>query len=126
MWLFTTAGFFSAVALDTRVLKVRTRAKRHLENLKTLDLIPKDIEIIEGGGTDYPYRVLLTTTQWMKVVEHFAGEIDYGNFKGAVGKTGDLDYIEALHRTWSVMQMVESKEKSKEKIANKLARRQAK
>jgi 8-oxo-dGTP pyrophosphatase MutT (NUDIX family) len=84
MWLFTTEGFFSIVQKpgDTE-LTIRARSRADLERLaKHTELGP----IIEGGGTDYPYRVRASREVVALMVLDQVRALDYSNFKSAVGK----------------------------------------
>ena len=82
MWIATTRGFFSAVAKDgPDTIVVRARVRGDLENL--LPLLG-EATIVDGGGTDYPFRVRISRSTWKQALGVLADEIDYGNFKDAV------------------------------------------
>ena len=98
MWLFTKHGFFSAVCarqgngkhgqpIDQGRIVVRARVRGHLEALKSRfpDLVG-DCEILDSGGTDYAYRLIVAKPAGMQVVAELAGETDYDNFKSDVAR----------------------------------------
>lgn len=111
MWIFTKYGFFSAVCehkangdIDASKMLVRSRDRRHLENLKTKFKL--EYAIRDNEGTDYAYRMTLPKATWVQVVSELAAEQEYTNFKNAAGKNVDQTssgYIRALHDVWSVM-----------------------
>lgn len=107
MWLFTTLGFFSVVA-DTgdadRVL-IRARAREDLEALRDAHL--PGIEIVEGAGTDYPYRAFVPRERWVAAASALADAIDYGNFKAAVASRQGYDRADRYHAVWEEMKGLE-------------------
>ena len=122
MWLTTTLGFFSAVcaregdgklsrAVDPDRIMVRAREVAHLENLR--ERFPrqmKDAEVYVSKGTDYPARVFLPKKTWAGMVRALVEDVDYDNFKSAVGreKKTEPEYVSALHRVWSVFREFQS------------------
>lgn len=116
MWIFTQYGFFSVVCaregngsmsqpVDCDRMMVRARAKKHLVALrKRFNQQLADLPILETDNSEYRYRVFISKTVWSTIQSALAEEIDYDNFKSAVGKAGsDSDYLESLHNVWSVM-----------------------
>ena len=114
MWLFTQYGFFSVVCardltgktkgIDPATLMVRARSRQHLESLQSRFTELQGCEIAETPNTDYRYRLVVPKAVWGQVVDALTAEIDYGNFKSrAHEKTGDEQYIKALHDVWDVM-----------------------
>ena len=118
MWIFTKHGFFSAVCarrgsgghgqpVDPDRMMVRARVMDHLEALKKQfpDLLD-ECEILTSVGTDYPFRLFVSKSDWARVLARLAEETDYDNFKSEVarhlGRAG-VDYEHALHEVWSVM-----------------------
>lgn len=106
MWLFTKYGFYSTVTAhgDINKIMVRSRDKKHLENL--IDRFPTSLapcKILTTKDTDYKYRIIVNGILWSDVVEDMALEIDYSNFKNEATKLGDKKYMEALHEIWAVM-----------------------
>ncbi|MBX3472870.1 MAG: hypothetical protein KF754_00625 [Planctomycetes bacterium] len=116
MWLFTTLGFFSATcarksagkgAMDPDLIQVRARVRQHLVNLqKFLPDLLGHREILELGGTDYRYRVILPKKDWSAAVAAMSNATAYGNFKNTchtnAAAVGD-GYVHALHMVWSTM-----------------------
>lgn len=103
MWLITTQGFYSAVEdnrPDSDLLKIRARVKGDLENLRTQ--IP-NLEIVEGGGTDYPFRAYVTKIEWERAVAELAAAIDYGNFKDEVKKKQGAKRARVYEDIWVVL-----------------------
>ena len=111
MWVFTTLGFFSVVCekkgggmADTSRMLVRSRDRRHLENLRAKFNLSYSIR--DNEGTDYAYRMTLPKTEWVQILSALATEQEYTNFKNEAAnylqQTGD-NYVRALHDVWSVM-----------------------
>ena len=91
--------------VDCDRMMVRARARKHLVSLrKRFKQQLADLPILETDNSDYRYRVFISKTVWSMIQSALAEEIDYDNFKSAVGKAGsDTDYLESLHNVWSVM-----------------------
>jgi hypothetical protein len=111
MWIFTTLGFFSVVRdrksgsmPDSEQMLVRSRDRRHLENLRAKFNLTCPIR--DNEGTDYAYRMSLPKDQWAEILAELASEQEYTNFKNEAAnhrhETGD-EYVRALHDVWSVM-----------------------
>ena len=102
MWLFTNAGFVSAVS-NGKDLMVRARDKESLgpiaESAKT--------EIISTPQNDYPYRVIVTHDFFAKWVGQMANDINYKNFKSEVAATRGYEFAHPLMKVWSAMHEVE-------------------
>ena len=95
MWLFTLDGLLSIVKhrdYDDRFL-VRSRTPVVLER-----------RFLEDA--DYRHRVVVP---WERLMCELMSEMNslfrlgYTDFKGACGRRGDPDYLEALGRVWEVM-----------------------
>ena len=98
MWIATTRGFFSAVAKDgPDTIVVRARVRGDLENL--LPLLG-EATIVDGGGTDYPFRVRVSRSTWKQALGVLADEIDYGNFKDAVADRQGRAREAVYHDVW--------------------------
>lgn len=118
MWIFTKYGFYSAVCarqgdgshgqpVDSNRIMVRCRLRAHLESLKKRfsDQLAT-CEIKEFPGTDYAYRIFVEKAVWSQVLVGLNGEMDYDNFKSAVGhhlNSQGHAYVKTLHEVWSVM-----------------------
>lgn len=118
MWLFTKYGFYSAVCarrgngepgqpLDPTRVMVRARLREHLEVLKArFPELLGDCPIVASAGTDYACRIFVDKAAWSRIVADLADDIDYGNFKSAVGRHQGADgatYTHALSDVWRVM-----------------------
>jgi hypothetical protein len=103
MWLFTTIGFFSVVAdlAHPDTLKVRARAREDLEALR--DHYLPDLEIVETGHTDYRFRAFVHRDEWTHAVRALAADIDYPNFKSAVGQRQGAARAKRYAEVWQVM-----------------------
>ena len=118
MWLFTRDGFFSVVcarqgdgahgrSVDLSKVMVRALSHRHLEALKARhDQHLAACDIVEFPGSDYACRLFVDKATWTTVVADMADDIDYDNFKAAVGRhrpSADRASEAALHDVWQVM-----------------------
>lgn len=104
MWIVTTKGFYSVVCDKKRpdLVVVRTRAREDLVNLKR-DHLP-EIRIIEGGGTDYPFRSYVNRERWARAAFDLADEIDYFNFKDAIQERQGKRRHDVYFRVWIALQ----------------------
>lgn len=86
MLLCCNDGFLSVVAdkNDPTRLLVRARRKRDLVNI-----CGNDMEVIDGGGTDYRWRTFLDRKTFSALVAARIETIDYWNFENSV-KDHDL------------------------------------
>jgi hypothetical protein len=120
MWLFTKYGFFSIVnadtpdglATDVNTVMIRARVSQHLKNLQdrfsNTVLALAGVDIIDSGGTDYRYRIILSKKDWAIILYELAMEQVWGNFKDEVARHAPYEhlhsgYIAAIHDVWSVM-----------------------
>ncbi len=114
MWLFTRYGFFSVVCArqhggksqkaDPALLMVRARHRPHLENLKRRFPALDKHEIIAGGGTDYPYRILVAKRLWKDLAGELIEEQTWTNFKAEAERfLGPVPFIGTLHEIWALM-----------------------
>lgn len=103
MWLFTTIGFFSVVADPDHpdTLKVRARARADLEALRDRHL--PDLEIVETDHTDYRFRAFVHRDEWAHAARALAADIDYPNFKSAVGQRQGAARAKRYGEVWRVM-----------------------
>lgn len=102
MWLFTTDGFFSAVAHrdNPGTVLVRSRVR---EDAQGLVASAGQGEVIETPDGDYRYRVLLPRNTWSAYLAAAGHAIDYPNFKKAVATRRGADRARAYADVWSVM-----------------------
>jgi hypothetical protein len=82
------------------MLLVRSRTRADIEALRRL--IP-GIEPFEDTGADYRWRAVVPRERWQAVVATLVGEIDYGNFKNAVGDRQGLERVGVYHEVWRVL-----------------------
>lgn len=98
MWLMTTRGFFSVVAHNAdpdRVL-IRARCRGDIDAVAG----PLGREPVLLHDADYAWRVEASRAEWSALLQEFAAEITYPNFKSAVH---DPAHHDAYLRVWSVM-----------------------
>jgi hypothetical protein len=114
MWVFTTIGFYSAVASSPGTVMVRARDKTHLEVLIEKHLSSKP-EIITSPNADYRYRIIVPKTDWITAMIGLTTDVDYSNFKDETHRIqGQNVYVEALHDVWKTMYRVQTKSEHKE------------
>jgi hypothetical protein len=103
MWLITSIGFFSVVAHADQpdTLLVRGRVRDDLEALRR-GYLP-DLEIVEGSGTDYQYRAMVSREEWEHAVRGLVADIDYSNFKTAVAERQGPHRARIYARIWMVL-----------------------
>lgn len=108
MWIFTTAGYVSAVVDKTdesgATLLVRARDRQSLQTMcDGVELAGGEAapDVIVGEGTDYPYRARVSRmgfTAWIAFeIEHY---LDYNNFKSAAKVSLGDEWAEGLSRVW--------------------------
>jgi len=102
MWVVTTQGFYSVVELreDPSKVLVRARTREDMEALR--EQIPS-LEPVEGAGTDYRWRAVVTREQWKYAVAELAEGIDYPNFKDAVAGRQGRVRAKTYLRVWSAL-----------------------
>ena len=96
MWLCCNDGFLSVVAdkNDPTRLLVRARRKQDL-----LNVCGKDVEVLEGAGSDYRWRRFVDRKTFAQLVAARVEKIDYTNFKDSV----KLDDLHDLYmRFWNL------------------------
>lgn len=112
MWMATKYGFYSTVANRDREdgVVVRARARQDLENLCELGKL--DPGVIQGPdpAADYRWRVFLGRDQWQRVAGLMVADIDYPNFKNAVGAR-DRKRAHIYSDVWLAMLQIQEDEK---------------
>ena len=108
MWIFTETGFVSAVRhfSEKDKLVVRERDQKSLESLSN----SVGLEIISTPSNDYPYRVLVADSVFVKWLSKQTMAVDYTNFKDRVHDTRGHDFAGALMGVWSEMRQVEDED----------------
>jgi len=120
MWLQTVYGHLSVTCaregqgewgspVDPDKLMVRARSRQHLDALQSRFQSLQGIAVFESETADYRYRLFVAKAIWAEVVKEMVIETDYDNFKDAVAQTRPEDhaYLEALHRTWVTMAVLQ-------------------
>ena len=106
MWLVTDRGFYSVVDKGDRegYLCVRARVRSDLENLLKLEsLAGYADDVIETDNSDYRFRVSITREDWITASSTLAAEIDYPNFKTAVGERQGHDRAHTYMEVWRAL-----------------------
>lgn len=108
MWIFTVDGFFSAVADRDRPghIIVRMRVRGDGERLQAA---LGGGELIETPQADYRFRIRTTHTRWSDYVGSAAAEIDYSNFKAAVGGRDGAERAHAYSDVWALMRELQER-----------------
>lgn len=118
MWIYTTLGFISAVEdkKNPDLLLVRSRDREALELvLDQIELAGAaegpdgrpvedlgDADIVEGAGTDYRYRVVMTRGTFAVFLQHYAlNLLDYKNFKDALTASRGEVYHDVAFDVWN-------------------------
>lgn len=122
MWIFTSAGFVSAVEHrdDKNLLMVRGRDKESLMTmLSGIELAGKAADedygvdamtIYSETGSDYPWRVVVskaTFAIWMQF--EIMNYLNYHNFKNALAENKGDKWKKAAMNVWTDMLAVEDK-----------------
>ncbi len=114
MWIMTTRGFYSAVQHrdEPDLLLIRARAKHDLIALLELageaDLeLDPELRIMEKREADYRWRIILRHEEWEQLLVALASEIEYDNFKSAVGRVNN-PRAHTYMRVWSALLEIEA------------------
>jgi len=111
MWVFSRAGFFSAVQKGSdkgAEVCVRGRVRADFDRLRDL-YFPDMGQVLSKGGTDYPYRIYVSHDQWAKIMESMAQDVDYKNFKGMISGERGYAVADLYSDVWAVMYGAEKK-----------------
>ena len=102
MWLITTDGFYSVVRHrdDPDKLLIRARTREDIEALR--EWIP-GLEPYSDRRADYRWRAVVRRVKWVAAVAQMIGEIDYPNFKAAVGRRQGRDRAALYGEVWSTL-----------------------
>jgi len=102
MWIFSKIGFYSIVQKPGQsYLTVRSRVREDLEKLRAT-YMPELSVIMAGGGTDYPYRALISHEHFASGLAEMGNDIDYSNFKSEVASK-DMARAHVYSSVWSNM-----------------------
>lgn len=112
MWIMTPIGFYSAVQhRDNHAdLMVRARSIADLERLVAFAGGCLNPSLLAGIGpiettlthADYPHRIVVTKRTWKALLGFLTDDIDYANFKTAVGKVSP-GRAHLYHDVWATM-----------------------
>ncbi len=107
MWLLTSIGFFSVVVDNdhSERLMVRARRREDLEVLCGRHL--HGTRIIEGVGTDYPFRVFAPRQDVERALAALVADLDYPNFKDAVAERQGVARAHIYSKVWSMLRRLE-------------------
>jgi hypothetical protein len=106
MWYITRHGFYSPVQKDKsdpNTLTVRARSRGDLERLIKGFLPDKKTVIKAGGGTDYPFRVVVSRADWETAAAALTADITYDNFKNSVDAVCGVERHRIYMRVWHVL-----------------------
>lgn len=109
MWVFTTTGMVSAVQIAGTKDRLKVRARDYAslvplaKHVRPADDPQKVIQC--GGGTDYPYRLIVNRETFAAWVYQQAMDVDYTNYKDAVTAKGNRGpaWHDPLMRVWTAM-----------------------
>lgn len=103
MWIITTFGFFSIVEKprdrERGTLTVRSRSRQDLEDLKRTYL-PELGDVVESTSADYRFRAQAARRAVVDAIARAVADIDYDNFKAAVGRAQGQARERVYHRVW--------------------------
>lgn len=106
MWIMTDLGFFSIVEKPgdraAGRLTIRARVRGDLEALRA-SVLPGMGDIVEGGGTDYPYRAAAPRGELAVALANLAMKLDYANFKDAVKSRQGAARAAAYGEVWQAL-----------------------
>lgn len=113
MWVFTDIGFFSIVKKledeDDGTVTIRARVRGDLERLRELYL-PTLGDIIEGGGTDYPFRARANQSDFADALRLIGENIGYSNFKSEVSAKQGHPRAHVYADIWRALLRLEDQE----------------
>ncbi len=107
MWVFTEAGFVSAVMhfSDNNVIVVRARESESLDGIAAL----ADAPITSTPKNDYPWRVHVPRATFQQWLATMAADMSYTNFKNRIHDTRGYEFYSAFSEVWSVMHAIEER-----------------
>ena len=103
MWIFSTVGFFSVVQKPgDDQLTVRTRFDGDLDRLRER-FMPELGATTKTPKADYLYRARVDQAAFAEAMARIAADIDYSNFKSAVGSRQGHARAHVYADVWSVL-----------------------
>lgn len=113
MWLFTDIGFFSIVRKpedeDAGTVTIRARVRSDLERLKEFYL-PTLGDVVEGGGTDYPFRARAKQSDFAEALRLIGENVGYSNFKSEVSAKQGHPRAHVYSDVWRQLRRLEGEE----------------
>lgn len=111
MWLVTTQGFYSVVQhrRDHDKLLVRARTREDIEALRVQ--IP-DLRPFSDSRADYRWRAVVTRAEWIAALAQLVSEIDYPNFKSAVGSRQGAERAHVYGEVWRILASLQEGDES--------------
>ncbi len=104
MWLFTTSGFYSIVEKPwdrlAGTLTVRARVAADLDRLRS-GILPALGPTVHDPAADYRFRAQAPREAVALAVAQAVQDLDYDNFKSAVGKVQGHARAGVYHEVWA-------------------------
>ena len=109
MWIFTTDGFFSAVADRDHAEMIVVRSRVRDDTARFAESVGFGV-VVETPEADYGFRVRAPRSSWVEYVAGAAKAIDYANFKAAIAVRQGADRSHVYADVWSVMRALQAAE----------------
>ena len=111
MWVFTQHGFVSAVQHfeNPEQIVVRSRDKESLALAGAFF----EKEIISSPRNDYPFRIILSRTQFAEFMQTEVAMLDYTNFKSRLDVSRGELWHDTASQVWSIMHDIEDEDARK-------------
>jgi hypothetical protein len=109
MWIFTTDGFFSAVADRDDADMIVVRSRVWADTARFTKSLGFGV-VVETPEADYGFRVRVPRSSWVEYVTGAAKAIDYANFKAAIAVRQGSDRAHIYADVWSVMRALQTAE----------------
>ena len=113
MWIITELGEFlsEVTSRDGTHRVIRARDKRSIRGVEEFinrlrGSEGEPVEVLEGAGTDYQYRISCTHDEWIEFISYRAETGIGTNHKNMVatnlGKDKGRGFLNAMMETWSI------------------------
>ena len=98
MWVFTTDGFYSAVAhrSEPNTIIVRSRVREDAERLA--DRLLVEVEVQHTPQADYPWRLFVSRPVFARYLAEQVETMEYPNFKATIS---DPKRSAVYHGVWA-------------------------
>ena len=107
VWVIHPVGMFSAVMANDGTDRIVVRARVREDLVALQRWIPR-AKIIKGGGTDYPFRVVVSREEWTAACVGLAEDVTYSNVKDEVERRQGRARHDVYMRVWSALFALES------------------